>query len=70
MAYSLSLVYTLLSKLPYIFRLKSKLFIKLDNLEFRYSNEDTVDYCEDCYKREGNDMILKKHLIKNKLINQ
>ena len=35
----------------------------IDNLEFRYSNEDTVDYCEDCYKKEGNDMILEKHLI-------
>lgn len=35
----------------------------IDNLEFRYSSEDTVDFCEDCYKKEGNDMILEKHLI-------
>ena len=35
----------------------------IDNLEFRYSNEDTVDYCEDCYNREENDLVLEKHLI-------
>ena len=35
----------------------------IDNLEFRYSNEDTVDYCEDCYNKEENDLVLEKHLI-------
>ena len=43
------------------------LVVYIDNLEFRYSNEDTIDFCEECYNDKEinipNREILEKELI-------